>query len=104
MIDKDRFIISSGNEKSIFIGSINEEKLIVELSSYTEIYAILIIQKGFFLTAGKDKNIRLYRSDNYDIFKAFKTEHSNEINGFFFITDNIIGSYSKGGQIKLWNC
>jgi len=104
IIDKDKFIVSSGLEKKMFVGSIIEERLILEIETFCEVYCILNFNQGFFFVGGKDEYFRLYRSDTFDLFKILKTDHSNYINGFFYLNEHLIGSYTTQGEIKLWKC
>ena len=104
VIDKDKFIVSSGIEKKMFVGSISEESLILEIETFCEVYCILNFNQGFFFVGGKDEYFRLYRSDTYDLFKVLKTDHLHYINGFFYLNEHLIGSYTTEGEIKLWKC
>ena len=63
----------------------------------------LILIKDFFF-GGKDEFFKLYRSDTFDLFKILKTDHSNYINGFFYLNEHLIGSYTTQGEIILWKC
>ena len=104
IIDKDKFILRSEIEKKRFVGSISEERLILEIETFFEVYCILNFNQGFFFVGGKDEYFRLYRSDTYDLFKILKTDHLHYINGFFYLNEHLIGSYTTLDELKLWKC
>ena len=61
------------------------------------------MNKGIFLVGGWSKNIRIYRSDNYECIQEIKDAHNDTINGFIELKDGSIASFSNDETIKIWS-
>ena len=80
-IDDDRIIIIEQN-RLIKIISINNKKVIQEINNNDVCYGICIIEyKKLFLIGGKNKEIKIYRSDNYNCIKIINNCHEVSIYG-----------------------
>ena len=100
-IDEDRIII--GGNKILLIISLLKKTIIKEISIFFYCYGIKTIKKkGLFLVGGEKKDIILFRNINYECIQIFKNIHDDYINGFIELQNNLFGSYSNDGKIKIW--
>ena len=61
-----------------------------------------IENKGIFLVGGCEKDIIIFRNDNYECIKIIKNAHNKAINGYVELNDESILSYSNDGFISVW--
>ena len=102
--DEDKIIIGGDDDGIIIIISINEKKIIKEINNGFECLGICVIEeKGIFLIGGVSKEIKIYRSDNYECIKIIKDAHNNFIFGIDELQDNSIVSYGSDKIIKVWS-
>ena len=102
MIDEDKIIIGGYDDGIIKIISINEKKIIKEIKNEFECFGICIIEKkGLFLIGGESKEIKIYRSDNYECIKIIK--ETNGIYGINELKDCSIVSYGLDKTINIWS-
>ena len=102
--DEDKIIIGGDDDGIIIIISINEKKIIKEINNGFECLGICIIEeKGIFLIGGVSKEIKIYRSDNFECIKIIKDAHNNIILGINELQDNSIVSYGSDKTIKVWS-
>ena len=102
-IDDDRFIVG-GKDDFIKIISLNEKKIIKNIDNKFKCWGICIINdKGVFLTGGYSKDIRVYRSDNYECIQIVKDNNNDNINGIIELINGTIVTYSDDKSIKIWS-
>ena len=61
-----------------------------------------IEDKGIFLVGG-DKEIKIYRNDNYEYIQIIKNAHNDYINQFISLNNTSIASCSSDESIKIWS-
>ena len=99
-LDEDRIIVGRDSLKII---SILNKKIIKEINIPFKCFGIRLIEdKGIFLIGGKSKDIRIYRSDNYECIQIIQNAHYDDILGFVGLKDGSILSYSVDKKIKIW--
>ena len=102
-IDDDKFIVG-GKDDFITIISINEKKIIKNIDNKFKCWGICVINdKGVFLTGGYSKDIRVYRSDNYECIQIVKDNNNDNINGIIELINGTIATYSDDKSIKIWS-
>ena len=83
--------------------SISKKEIIKEINNTFQCWGIRLIEdKGIFLIGGRNKDIRIYRKDNYECIQIIQNAHDNSINGFIELKDESIISYSDDKKIKKW--
>ena len=102
-INDERIIVGGGFDGIMKVIDINEGKVIKEIKNYSKCWGILVIDNGVFFTGGEDKAIRIYRVDNFENIITIHNAHDSDINGFCFIKDGLIASYSYDKTIKIWS-
>ena len=102
-IDNDRFIVGGKDDFIMKIISVKEKKIIKEIDNKFKCWGICNINdKGVFLTGGYSKDIRVYRSDNYDCIQIVNDNNDN-VNGLIELNNGTIISYSDDKSIKIWS-
>ena len=104
-IDEYRIIVGgTPSNKKILIISINKWEIIKEINNEFLCWGICIIEeKGIFLIGGVSKEIKIYRSDNYECIKIINNAHNNFIFGLDELQDNSLVSYGSDKIIKVWS-
>ena len=88
----------------LLIISLNEKKIIKNIDNKFKCWGICIINdKGVFLTGGYSKDIRVYRSDNYECIQIVKDNNNDNINGIIELINGTIVTYSDDKSIKIWS-
>ena len=101
-IDEDRIIL--GGNQLIQIISLNQKKKIKDIKNDFFCYGICIIEnKGIFLITGKNKEIKIYRNNDYECIKIIKNAHDDDIYGICELNDGSIISYGKDKKINVWS-
>ncbi len=100
--DEERIIVGGGYNGIMKVININDGIVVKDIKNYSKCWGILVIDNGVFFTGGEDKAIRIYRIDNYENISIIKNAHDSDINGFCFIKDGLIVSYSHDKNIKIW--
>ena len=100
--DEERIIVGGGYNGIMKVININDGIVVKDIKNYSKCWGILVIENGVFFTGGEDKAIRIYRIDNYENITIIKNAHDSDINGFCFIKDGVIVSYSHDKNIKIW--
>ena len=100
------------NEDKIIIGGIHgiikiifllEKKEIKEINNEFNCWGITIINsRGIFLTCGENKNIKVYKNNNYQYIKDINNVHEDDIEGIIQLNNNLILTYSWDKTIKIW--
>ena len=103
-IDKYRIIVGgTPSNKKILIISINKWEIIKEINNEFLCWGICIIEeKGIFLIGGISKDIKIYRSDNYECIKTKKDAHKDDIIGINKLNDYEIITFGREKTIKKW--
>ena len=101
-IDNDRIII--GSSDSLKIISLLEKKVIKEINIGLKCPGIRTIKKKeIFLVGGWNKDLMIYKSEDYKCIHTIKLAHNNCIKGFIELKNDLIASYSGDGIIKIWS-
>jgi WD40 repeat protein len=99
-IDNDRVIIGY---KFLNIISISKNIILKNINISYVCFGIQNIEnKGIFLVGGCEKDIIIFRNDNYECIKIIKNAHNKAINGYVELNDESILSYSNDGFISVW--
>ena len=102
-LDEDRIIVQGRRTTSLKIISILNLKIIKEFNIPFQCNSISLIEdKGIFIVGGKSKDIKIYRSDNYECIQTIPNAHNDNINGFIELKDYTIASFSDDKTIKIW--
>ena len=102
-IDDDRIIMIEQN-RLIKVISINNKKIIYEIKNNDWCYEICVIEcKKIFLIGGKNKEIKIYRNDNYECIKIINNCHEGSIFGLLKLNNNVILTYGNDDKIKIWS-
>ena len=101
-IDNDRIIIGSEYDDYMKIISISQKKIIKEIKNDFPCLAVLVVKrKEVFIIGGQSKEIKVYRTDNYECIQIIKKAHFNHIIGFTQFDNGEIASYSHD-MLKIW--
>ena len=99
-IDNDRIIVGY---KFLNIISISKKIILKNIKISFVCFGIKNIEnKGIFFVGGGEKDIIIFRNDNYECIKIIKNAHNKGINGFIELNDESILSYSNDGFISVW--
>ena len=102
-IDENRIILGGNNLTLLTIISISEKKIIKTIKNDFICWAICVIEKkGIFITAGYSKDIKVYRSDNYECIQIINNAHFQFLHGIIELNDNLIGTYGHDTSINIW--
>ncbi len=55
------------------------------------------------MVGGNSKDIKIFRSDNFEFIKEIQNAHEHWINGYVELKDGSVGSYSGDKTIKIWS-
>ena len=103
-IDEDRIIVGGDDDEIMIIISIKERKIIKQIQNGFKCWGICIIEElGLFLIGGVSKDIKIYRSDNYECITIIKDAHNDNILGISQLNNGLILSYGKDKIIKVWS-
>ena len=103
-IDEYRIIVGGDDDEIMKIVSIKERKIIKEIKNGFKCWGICIIEeKGLFLIGGVSKEIKIYRSDNYECINIINNAHNDDILGISELKNGLITSYGKDKIIKVWS-
>ncbi len=102
-IDENRIILGGNNIALLTIISISEKRIIKAIKNDFICWTICVIEnKGIFLTGGNSKDIKVYRSDNYECIQIINNAHSSLLNGIIELNDDLIGTYGYDRIINIW--
>jgi len=103
-IDKNRIIVGGDDDGIIKIISINERNIIKEIKNGFMCLTICVIEnKEIFLTGGFSREIKIYKSNNYECIQILNNVHNDEIYGINKLKNDIIVSYGEDKIIKIWS-
>lgn len=95
-------IISEEDGYKLRFIDIDKKKLVKEINNKFYVFGIYLEkEKGIFLVGGSD-GIIIYRINDYKKIQYIENESGNDINGFFEMKNNIIGTFGDNGQIQTW--
>ena len=102
-IDSDR-IINGGFNGHMYIISISKKKVIQGIKNGFRCCGICVIEeRGIFFIGGDNKDIKIYKSDNYECIFVIKDAHFDNIYGLTKINKNCILSYGCDKIINVWS-
>jgi len=103
-INNDKIIIGGGRDCLMSIISISEKKIIKQIKNEFWVLGICVIEnKEIFLVGGVSKDIRIYRTDNFEFVQTIKNAHEQYIVGITQLNNGLIISYSYDHHIKIWD-
>ncbi len=103
-LDEERIIIGGNIDGIMKVISIKEKIIIKRIKNEFKCLGICVIEnKGVFLIGGESKEIKIYRSDNYECIKIIKDAHYDFINGFIQLKDSSVASYGVDKSVKIWS-
>ena len=104
ILDNDKIIVQGYYSNNLKIISISQKKIVGEIRNDNICFVIKLIEnKKLFLIADLDKNIKVYRNDNYTLEQFIQNAHYDKINGIIQLKNNLIISFSNDNQIKIWS-
>ena len=84
--------------------SLDEINVVYEIFNEFKCLAICIIEnKGIFLIGGVSNDIKIYRSDNYELINLIINTHEFSIYGITHLKDCSIISYGEKNTVKVWS-
>ncbi len=102
-IGNDRIIVQDNSTFNLKIFSISQKKIIVQIENDFESNAINNFEnKGIFFVGG-EKDIKIFRNDNYELIQTIRNAHMDWINGFIELKNGSIASFSEDKTIKIWS-
>ncbi len=103
-LDEDRIIVQGNNINTLKVISLLNKKIIKVINIPFLCFGIYLIEdKGIFLVGGRNKDIMVYRNDNYECIQIIQNAHDDSILGFIELKDGTIISYSSDKKIKVWS-
>ena len=103
ILDDDRILCGGSNDGIMKVVSIKKKAIIKTINVYKQVWSILVLNNGIFLSAGVDKNIRIFRSDTYECIRKINNVHTGDIMGFTEVNGNSIMSFACDSTFKIWN-
>ncbi len=102
-IGNDRIIIQDNSTFNLKIFSISQKKIIVQIENDFESNAINNFEnKGIFFVGG-EKDIKIFRNDNYELIQTIRNAHMDWINGFIELKNGSIASFADDYTMKIWS-
>ena len=103
-IDDNRIIVGGDENGIMKIISLDEINVVYEIFNEFKCLAICIIEnKGIFLIGGVSNDIKIYRSDNYELINLIINTHEFSIYGITHLKDCSIISYGEKNTVKVWS-
>lgn len=98
-------IIASGIGKSVFLWSLNEEKVLNTLEGHEwTVLCLLVLPGGMLFTGSADKTIKLWKpSKSNKSFKTFKGHKGSVCSLISLYNKDEILSAAYDGMIKIWS-
>ncbi len=102
-IGNDRIIVQDNSTFNLKIFSISQKKIIVQIENDFESNAINNFEnKGIFFVGG-EKDIKIFRNDNYELIQTIRNAHMDWINGFIELKNGSIASFADDYTMKIWS-
>ena len=102
-INDDIIIVGGEWDNKLKVISILKKKIIKEIYNEFTCTGICEIEnKEVFLVCGDNKNIKIYRNDDYECIKVINDAHDEQINGICKLNNDLFLSYSDDNCIKIW--
>ena len=102
MLDDDRILCGGSNDGIMKVVSIKKRGIIRTINVLKQVWSILVLNNGIFMSAGVDKNIRIFRSDTYECIRKINNVHTGDIMGFTEVNGNSIMSFACDSTFKIW--
>ena len=102
MLDDDRILCGGSNDGIMKVVSIKKKGIIRTINVLKQVWSILVLNNGIFMSAGVDKNIRIFRSDTYECIRKINNVHTGDIMGFTEVNGNSIMSFACDSTFKIW--
>ena len=102
-IGNDRIIIQDNSTFNLNIFSISQKKIILQIGNDFESNAINNFEnKGIFFVGG-ERDIKIFRNDNYELIQTISNAHMDWINGFIELKNGSIASFADDYTMKIWS-
>ena len=102
-IGNDRIIIQDNSTFNLKIFSISQKKIILQIGNDFESNAINNFEnKGIFFVGG-ERDIKIFRNDNYELIQTIRNAHMDWINGFIELKNGSIASFADDFTMKIWS-
>ena len=102
-IGNDRIIIQDNSTFNLKIFSISQKKIILQIGNDFESNAINNFEnKGIFFVGG-ERDIKIFRNDNYELIQTISNAHMDWINGFIELKNGSIASFADDYTMKIWS-
>ena len=102
-IGNDRIIIQDNSTFNLKIFSISQKKIILQIGNDFESNAINNFEnKGIFFVGG-ERDIKIFRNDNYELIQTISNAHMDWINGFIELKNGSIASCADDDTMKIWS-
>ena len=102
-IGNDRIIIQDNSTFNLKIFSISQKKIILQIGNDFESNAINNFEnKGIFFVGG-ERDIKIFRNDNYELIQTISNAHMDWINGFIELKNGSIASFADDFTMKIWS-
>lgn len=102
-MDEDKVIIGGKDKSSLKIISISQENIINSILIPFQCLGIrTIYNKGIFLVGGYQKDLLIFRCDNYEMMHRVKNAHDQYIEGITELSNGFIATHGWDNNIKIW--
>ena len=102
-LDEDKVIIGGKDKKSLKIISISQGNIIhTILISFQSLGIRTIYDKGVFFVGGYEKDLLIFRCDNYELIQKVKNAHKKYIEGITELSNGLIATHGWDNNIKIW--
>ena len=103
-MDEDRVIVGGKDKKSLKIISISKEKILYTISIPFQCLGIrTIYNKGVFLVGGYERDLLIFRCDNFTMIQKVKNAHIKYIEGITELSNGKIATNGWDKNIKIWS-
>ena len=102
-MDEDKVIIGGKDKSSLKIISISQENIINSILIPFQCLGIrTIYNKGILLVGGYQKDLLIFRCDNYEMMHRVKNAHDQYIEGITELSNGFIATHGWDNNIKIW--
>ena len=101
-LNEDIIIVKGSNINQLILISLSKKEIIQEIDNTFECYSLGVIKFIPIFLVGGERNIRVYRKDNFECIQKIDGAHSS-VNGFYELKNKYIASFSYDKSIKIWN-
>ena len=101
-MDDDKIIIGGKDKSSLKIISISKEMIIYTILIPFQCLGIrTLYDKGVFLVGGYEKDLLIFRCDNYELIQKVKNAHKRYIEGITELWNGMIATHGWDKTIKI---